>query len=85
MVHWWRERLQVCVRNVIESKKDIHFYVECSYHDGCTIKLPLSDRSPTQARCDNDDVIFDVRCEFGQRWLYMIIPQGEHEVEVEWK
>lgn len=85
MVHWWKEHLRVCARDVIESEKDIHFYVECSYHDGCIIKLPLGDRSPTKARCGSDDFIFEVRCEFGQRWLYMIIPQGEHEVEVEWR
>ncbi len=85
MVHWWKARSQVRVRNVIENEKDIHFYVECPHHDGYIIKIPLDDRSPTKARCDGDDVVFKVRCEFGQRWLYMIIPQGEHGVEVEWK
>jgi len=83
MVHWWQERLQVRVDKVIENNKGIRFEVKCPSHDGCIIKLPLGNRSLIKARCDSDDVVFAVRCEFGQRWLYMIIPPGKHAVEVE--
>lgn len=82
LVHWWRARQRVSVQDVTEKMEDINFHIDCPYDDGCIVRLSLGDRPPMLAICDGKDVVSEVRKEFGQNWLYMVIPQGEHEVKV---
>jgi hypothetical protein len=38
---------------------------------------------PTRAQVDGRAAHGEIRWEFGQRWLWLVVPAGDHEVEVD--
>ena len=83
---WWdkRSRSQISDVTIHEAEQaGVSFTACCEYDDGMIVKVPIksaeSDVSPT---CDGRCADYEIREDFGRRWLYVIVPKGTHEVKI---
>ena len=80
---WWDKRSKSRIYDVIIDKNTISFKAHCEYEEGMIVKLPLNlDNKDIKVMCDGKLINYKIRNDFGKDWLYMIIPVGNHEVNI---
>ena len=86
---WWdkRSRSQITDVTIYEEasgrKAGISFTTYCEYDDGMIVKLPVkSAELELPPTCDGQCADYKLREDFGRKWLYVIVPEGTHKVEV---
>jgi hypothetical protein len=80
---WWHARSQSNVAGVrIADDGRIAFETDCAYDAGMIVKLALDARSVAQVLCDSQPAPHAIRHEFGGDWLHLVVPPGQHAVEV---
>jgi hypothetical protein len=80
---WWRARSRASVTDVAVGESSIGLTCDCPWADGLIVKTLLRGRTVTGLRCDGVPATHEVRREFGGDWLYVVIPSGQHRVEVD--
>jgi len=84
---WWdkRSRSQITDVTIHEGEQTgISFTACCEYDGGMIVKLPVrSGDLVAPPICDGQRADHKIREDFGCEWLYIIIPEGTHEVEVQ--
>jgi hypothetical protein len=46
------------------------------------VKQLVPDGTTAVAACDGKKANYEIRAEFGANWLYAVVPQGEHTIEM---
>jgi len=83
LARWWRERSASSVSDVTASDSGVAFDVRTDHADGVVVKIPLQSYTAAQCKCPGRGLTFENTFEFGQNWLYIVVPSGENRVEVE--
>lgn len=80
---WWDARSRSRVSD-IQTTEDDHwvFEVACEYASGLIVKMALPEYRVTEVLCDGVPAVHEVRGEFGKDWTYIVVPMGQHRVEV---
>lgn len=79
---WWHAR-ERCGVDQLETAPDIvRFRAVCAYPGGMIIKVPIQDREVVQVPGGAGKPAYTVKPEFGDMWVYVIVPAGEHAVEL---
>ncbi|MBM3212620.1 hypothetical protein FJZ33_10395 [Candidatus Poribacteria bacterium] len=80
---WWDKRSKSQIWDVVADENQISFDTYCEYHDGMIVKVPIgSDSQNIQAKCDENRIDHKIRRDFGQNWVYLIVPEGKHKVYI---
>lgn len=93
---WWDKRSRSKITDVNFKGNDfvsfVSFTTFCEYDDGMIVKVPIkvpigsdSAQRISSVKCDDQAVAsgdFKLRYEFGGCWLYLVVPSGNHKVEV---
>ena len=82
VVRWWLDRLASSVGNVREGEGGLSLDVVCEHADGLVLRLPVEGGEGAHVRCDGKQCLHEVWQERGRSWLMVVVPQGEHRVEV---
>ena len=80
---WWDARSRSRVSD-IQTTEDGHwvFEVTCEYASGLIVKIALPEYRVTDVLCDGMPAVHEVRGEFGKDWTYIVVPMGQHRIEV---
>lgn len=82
---WWdkRSRSQITDVTIADGQTNISFTACCEYEDGMIVKIPIgSTKLGSPPTCDGQDANYKIRKDLGRDWLYVIVPEGTHKVEV---
>jgi hypothetical protein len=77
---WWDKRSRSRISDVMIDEDSVSFTAHCEYEDGMIVKVPVE--SPVSATCDGQQVEYEVRQDFGRNWVYVIVPEGIHVVNI---
>src|SRR5207253_339896 len=80
---WWSARSAERLTDVALDGATLRFRSSCGYEAGSIAKVPLGDGHVHKATFDGHPAVVDEREEFGQRWAFVVLPRGEHKVQVE--
>jgi len=80
---WWdaRSRSQVSAVRVVDDHH-VSFQTDCAYASGMIVKVALQNCRVSAVLCDAVPAVHEGRNEFGNDWLYIIVPRGKHDLEV---
>lgn len=81
---WWDSRSQSTIDSVTYTEKTLRFSVSTEYPRGVIVKVPVGSFATISAACDDRKAKFEIKQEFGQKWIYIFSPVGEHSIEVSW-
>jgi hypothetical protein len=80
---WWDARSKSQVSDIKTTEDDhLCFQADCKYSSGMIVKTVLPNYQVIEVLCDAVPAVYKVRNEFGNNWMYTIVPKGKHEVEV---
>jgi len=79
---WWAMRSKAELNDVKVEQSQVNFKASCDYEAGMIIKVPIGKLEAEQVICDGLEAAYENRHEFGQNWVYLISPQGNHEITV---
>ncbi len=77
---WWDKRSRSRISDVMIDEDSVSFTAHCEYEDGMIVKVPVE--SPVSATCDGQRMEYEVRQDFGRNWVYVIVPEGIHVVNI---
>jgi len=85
LYRWWRARENVTMTNLLVQDSSTSLALTCDWPDGVIVKL-LVDKAVHKVliddlACDS----YEVREEFAGKWLYVVVPQGRHQINVMFK
>ena len=81
--HWWDRRSASTVEEVAVRGPALSFRTRCAYPEGMIVKVPLGQCRAQKATRDAKGAPFVNRPDFGQNWTYVVVPEGEHQLEIE--
>jgi hypothetical protein len=99
LYRWWEARSRSCVNGWEAMTSGIRFQAHCVATRGMVVQIPVPESSrghsenhtePLRttveqgASVDGQSASAEIRFEFGRTWLWLVVPEGEHEVEVDW-
>ncbi|UCH34265.1 MAG: hypothetical protein JSV65_17305 [Armatimonadota bacterium] len=80
---WWHARSQCDISEVqIADDGQVTFEADCAYDLGMIVKLPADVGGVADVLCDAQPAPYEVRREFGGDWIHVVVPPGQHTVEV---
>lgn len=84
---WWDKRSRSQITDVIlheeNGRTNMVFSTSCEYDDGMIVKIPVKSANlSTPPLCNGQSASYRIRESFGRKWLYVIIPEGAHKVEI---
>lgn len=82
LCRWWNARTLSHVHITSEEDGETRMVAECPHESGMIVKLALSTARNVYAACDGQEAVSMVKWEFGRHWLFVIVPQGRHEVTI---
>jgi len=80
---WWKARGLSSLSGWQPSGDVIACEADVRYDGGAIIQIPLGERSLQEVLCDGQPVIWKLREEFGNRWVWVVVPSGKHRVVVQ--
>jgi len=80
---WWFARSESSISNVATDGASIAFTADARHRDGLVIKIPLQAGKAVKAVCDGKPTPFKTAHEFAQNWAFVLVPCGNHRVNVE--
>jgi hypothetical protein len=80
---WWRQRSKARIRCAQIREGRLSFTARCRCTDGFVVKVPLGNARAKRCLAAGKRARFRLAQEFGQRWLFLPLPPGEHEVVVD--
>lgn len=75
---WWNARTDSSVRKI--SENEIEY--DCKYTKGMIVKLPAENEIKSVRSQSGGDLGFDIKEEFGFRWLFVIVPPGAGKITI---
>ena len=78
---WWTDRSGSTLGNIKIDSDCISFTARAKYRKGMVVKLSVS-RDILTITCDGKPAVSKKKKEFGARWIYIIVPVGEHDVQI---
>ncbi|MBN1435466.1 MAG: hypothetical protein JW936_00175 [Sedimentisphaerales bacterium] len=83
--HWWTARAQIKIADVSVEADCLKFACDCNYEDGTVIKM-LAKRPIDSVYCDGRQLVdYEVREEFAGSWVFIVVPNGSHTVEIRYE
>ncbi len=80
---WWHNRSKSSVSNIKVKDDCISFESNCEDKEGMIVRLPLtSSELKTSPKCDGQYAKYKIRQDFGVYWLFIVIPEGKHIVQI---
>ncbi|MCC6444058.1 MAG: hypothetical protein IT210_11465 [Armatimonadetes bacterium] len=79
---WWKARSRSALRVVTAGPEETVIEADIRCPEGAMMQLPLGKGPDRQAFCDGSPAASELREEFGNRWLWVVIPFGKHRIEV---
>lgn len=80
--HWWETRANATLENVKIEGDSVKFECNCEYEEGMVVKM-LTRRNVRKVNLDvRWPVEYEIHNEFAGHWLYVVVGQGKHTVEV---
>lgn len=79
---WWHARARSEINGVAMTESGVAFRCDCAWPEGMIVKVPVSNPSTARVICDGQTLPFEARREFGVSWIYLVVPNGGHEVSV---
>jgi hypothetical protein len=80
---WWDARSRSHVGAVRITKDHLlSFHVDCQYDAGMIVKTALPDAGKVTPRCDMQPAPHEIKREFGNHWLYLVVPPGKHQIDI---
>jgi hypothetical protein len=79
---WWEARSRSTVSDLIIQENSIRFKCHCAYPSGMIVKIPVNGDSEFQVLCSGNTVAYKEKNEFGRRWIYVVVPSGEQNIEI---
>ncbi|MDP6777956.1 MAG: hypothetical protein QGI83_14455 [Candidatus Latescibacteria bacterium] len=79
---WWESKSRATIENAHQTPTGVAFDVACDYADGFVVKLPTGDLAASECTVDGATTEIEDAVEFGQHWAYVVLEEGEHQVEV---
>lgn len=79
---WWHTRARTTITAVVNQAAALTFTSNCAWPEGMIAKLLLRTPATVQAMCDGQVVAHTIKHEFGGDWLYVILPAGEHQIQI---
>lgn len=80
---WWDARSRSRVEEVNIQGDSIKFRCDCKYPAGMIVKVAVSNREISKVISGGETLPHQTREEFGNTWLYLVVPAGEQEIEVQ--
>jgi hypothetical protein len=81
---WWSARSAARLSEVVLDGGTLRFVCSCPYDGGTIVKVPLGEAGPAHgATCDGRPARLEEREEFGQTWAFVMLPAGEHRVQLD--
>ncbi len=77
---WWDKRSRSRISDVMIDGNAVSFTAHCEYEDGMIVKVPVE--SSVSATCDGQPMEYEIRQDFGRNWVYVIVPEGIHVVDI---
>jgi hypothetical protein len=84
LYYWWEARSRSLVTEWTTDETGVRFVAHCSAPAGMVVQIPLGWDRQASARVDGAPVAAQLRAEFGQHWLWLAVPEGEHRVQLRW-
>src|SRR5207249_1151578 len=84
LYHWWEARSRSLVTEWTADKTGVRFVTRCAAPSGMVVQVPLGRIGAAMAQVDGILVATQTREKFGQPWLWLTVPEGEHRVELHW-
>ena len=81
---WWEARSRSLVTEWETEESGVRFIARCASPSGMVTQIPLEGAREAVARVDGEPVTAQTREEYGQRWLWLTVPEGEHHVQISW-
>jgi hypothetical protein len=84
LAEWWEKRSQSTVENTRTENDTLVFDCDCRYKGGLVVKFLLL-RSFLEAAIDGRwPVPYEIRKEFAGNWLFILVPEGKHQLRIKW-
>jgi len=80
---WWWQRSRARIWAAQVSGGCLCFRARCRYAGGFVVRVPLGNARAKRCLASGKRTPFRVEREFGQKWLFLPLPPGEHEVIVD--
>lgn len=78
---WWDKRSRSQVMDLMIDEEALSFITHCEYQDGMIVKVPIKlEGLDIKLTCDGKCADYEIRRDFGRRWLYAIVPEGTHKI-----
>jgi hypothetical protein len=81
---WWEARSRSLVAEWETQESGVRFETRCASPSGMVAQIPVGGAGEVMARVNGTPATAQIREEFGQRWLWLAVPEGEHQVQVSW-
>ena len=85
VAEWWDARNASTVKALGTSEDGGRYRCRCEYDGGMVVKVPVPDGREATLSGDGAATAPRLADEFDHRWLYVVVPQGEHTFEVSFK
>ena len=93
LCRWWNARSASDVRMDLgtggsasaqeqDPASDIRLTAHCTYESGMIVKIALPESGIARVTCNDQESAFRVKWEFGRNWLYIVVPQGQHQIVI---
>jgi hypothetical protein len=82
LARWWHARSDSWVGGMETRDSVVCFRTRTHHAEGMMVKVPVQKRSASGCRGAGKNLVFENRYEFGQNWVYAVVPSGECEVEI---
>lgn len=82
VAEWWLARSRVRIDRLDVRPDSIRFECHSDYPDGVIVKVPLAGRKAVSVDCGTKPCPFAIKAEFGNVWMYIILPRGAQSVAI---
>jgi hypothetical protein len=79
---WWRARSQAQVAVTAASERAFQWQTRCDWPAGMVVRRLLKGRKIGSVTVDGQSAAYTCKREFGGDWLYVVIPAGQHRVNI---
>ncbi|MGQ9607820.1 MAG: hypothetical protein ACUVWN_00830 [bacterium] len=80
---WWSKRSLSQIKDVKIDENCIAFKAICEYKEGMVVKVPINCLDiPSPPTVDENPAVFRICKEFGINWIYIVTPEGHHNVSI---
>ena len=83
LARWWRERSASSVDDFASDDGQLAFTARTDYADGMVVKVPVQNATAAQCTAAGRALASDNSFEFGQNWIYVVVPKGETRVQIQ--